>query len=159
MQYAIGGVAKMGGSKSLTNTVQKAMDDVIKNPAARNVLGKAAQAGGEALEEYLQANLDPVLRNLALGENNEIDPVSEEKAYAALLGAVMGGAIDAVGDAANIPGTEERTAGAGRGVCAAGGVHEALNDAIVEQTAAEARAQTRSLTRQGCRERMTRARR
>lgn len=139
MQYAIGGVAKMGGSKSLTNTVQKAMDDVIKNPAARNVLGKAAQAGGEALEEYLQANLDPVLRNLALGENNEIDPVSEDKAYAALLGAVMGGAIDAVGDAANIP-ARRSAQRAQDAAYVRQGVHEALNDAIVEQTAAEARA-------------------
>lgn len=132
MQYAIGGVAKMGGSKSLTNTVQKAMDDVIKNPAARNVLGKAAQAGGEALEEYLQANLDPVLRNLALGENNEIDPVSEDKAYAALLGAVMGGAIDAVGDAANIP-ARRSAQRAQDAAYVRQGVHEALNDPIVEQ--------------------------
>ena len=132
MQYAIGGVAKMGGSKSLTNTVQKAMDDVIKNPAARNVLGKAAQAGGEALEEYLQANLDPVLRNLALGENNEIDPVSEDKAYAALLGAVMGGAIDAAGDVANIP-ARRSAQRAQDAAYVRQGVHEALNDPIVEQ--------------------------
>ena len=139
MQYAIGGVAKMGGSKSLTNTVQKAMDDVIKNPAVRNVLGKAAQAGGEALEEYLQANLDPVLRNLALGENNEIDPVSEDKAYAALLGAVMGGAIDAAGDVANI--LARRSAQRAQDAAyVRQGVHEALNNPIVEQTAAEARA-------------------
>jgi hypothetical protein len=129
----------MGGSKSLTNTVQKALDDVIKNPAARNVLGKVSQAGGEALEEYLQANLDPVLRNLALGENNEIDPVSEDKAYAALLGAVMGGAIDAVGDAANIP-AQRSAQRAQDAAYVRQGVHEALNDPIVEQTAAEARA-------------------
>ncbi len=139
MQYAIGGIAKMGGSKSLTNAVQKAIDDVIKNPAVRNVLGKVSQAGGEALEEYLQANLDPVLRNLALGENNEIDPVSEDKAYAALLGAVMGGAIDVVGDAANIP-ARRSAQRAQDAAYVRQGVHEALNDPIVEQTAAEARA-------------------
>lgn len=100
MQYAIGGISKMGGSNSLTNTVKNAMNRVITNPTAQNVLGKAAQAGGEALEEYLQANVEPVLRNLALGENNEINPISEDKAYAALLGGIMGGGIDIATDVA-----------------------------------------------------------
>lgn len=100
MQYAIGGISKMGGSNSLTNTVKNAMNRVITNPTAQNVLGKVAQAGGEALEEYLQANVEPVLRNLALGENNEINPISEDKAYAALLGGIMGGGIDIATDVA-----------------------------------------------------------
>lgn len=98
MQYAIGGIAKMGGSRSLTNAVRNAMGKVVTNPTAQNVLGKVSQAGGEALEEYLQANLEPALRNLVLGEQNDLNPLSEDKAYAALLGAIMGGGVDVATD-------------------------------------------------------------
>jgi len=103
--YVTGGVAKMGGSKSLANMAKNALAKAMSNPAVEKALGRAAEAGSEALEEYLQANLDPILRNAVLGEDNEINPISEDKLYAALLGALTSAGMNTATDIAEISDT------------------------------------------------------
>lgn len=89
MQYLLGGIAKTGGSKSLSSTLQRAAQKAANNPAAAKGLAILGNMGSEAAEEYLQANLDPVLRNTILDENNELNPVSRDKWEAAVMGALM----------------------------------------------------------------------
>lgn len=89
MQYLLGGIAKTGGSKSLSSTLQRAAQKAANNPTAAKGLAILGNMGSEAAEEYLQANLDPVLRNIILDENNELNPVSRDKWEAAVMGALM----------------------------------------------------------------------
>ena len=71
---------------------------VIKNPAVVNaissVLGRSGRAVSEGVEEYLQdAIIDPILRNIALDEENIIDLGSEEAIHSAMVGAITGGLL------------------------------------------------------------------
>lgn len=113
LQYALGGIKSIGGnglSKLASKTpvikaIGKAAQSVIKNPVIKNALkvsGKyIANMGDEAFEEYLQSVLDPVVRNIVLKEDNEIDLLSEDALYSALLGAMSAGILNlpgAIGD-------------------------------------------------------------
>lgn len=102
MQYALGGIAKLGAGSGLASKLSSAAQRVAANPAAAKGLAVLGNMGSEAAEEYLQANLDPVLRNAILNEENELDPISEDKWYAALLGAVSAAGMNAASDAAGI---------------------------------------------------------
>lgn len=42
----------------------------------------------------MQAVLDPVVRNIILDENNEIQPFSEDKLYAGAMGALTAGLMN-----------------------------------------------------------------
>lgn len=113
-QYALNGVKAFGASSELGKTVERAVQNVSKNPAVQKVMVSLGNMGGEALEEYLQANIDPVLRNLALGEDNEINPFSQDKLEAALMGAVLSGAMNAPTEIeAGIANAKQRTASVG----------------------------------------------
>lgn len=59
--------------------------------------------GSEFSEEYLQEVLDPVFRNLALLEENEIDLLSPEAIYSGILGALSAGGIAVAGGNATAP--------------------------------------------------------
>lgn len=82
LQYLLGGVSKLGAgvtSGKVANVVSKALDKVVKNKAvADTVVRYVADMGSEATEEYLQSVLEPVFRNIAAGENNDIDLLSDE---------------------------------------------------------------------------------
>ncbi len=96
LEKAMGGFATMGGLTKNAKGALTKIDDVIKksvkNPkivGAINVLvNQAVSSAGEFSEEYLQEILNPVFRNLAFGEDNEIKPFTQEALYAGLLGAV-----------------------------------------------------------------------
>lgn len=106
LQYALGGIGKLGAGglmratgKTVTGSIAKKLSNVAKasanTPAVKGLIkalvggGKwAAGASDEALEEWLQAVLDPVMRNYVLGENNEVQLFGEEQLYAAFLGAL-----------------------------------------------------------------------
>ena len=82
------------GYKGASNLLGK----VIKNPAVvgaiSNVLGRAASAASEGAEEYLQdAIIDPILRNIALNEENTIDLGNENAWNSFLVGAITGGLL------------------------------------------------------------------
>lgn len=104
MQYLLGGVGKLGkggvstavskipGFSSALTKINNVTSKLALNPKVVNALktaGKiAADANDEGIEEYLQATIDPIFRNVILGENNEIKAFSEEQLYSYLLGAL-----------------------------------------------------------------------
>lgn len=104
MQYLLGGVGKLGkggvstavskipGFSSALTKINNVTSKLALNPKVVNALktaGKiAADANDEGIEEYLQATIDPIFRNVILGENNEINAFSEEQLYSYLLGAL-----------------------------------------------------------------------
>lgn len=99
LQYLLGGVSKLGAgvtSGKIANVVSKALDKVVKNKAvADTVVRYVADMGSEATEEYLQSVLEPVFRNIAAGENNDIDLLSDEALYSAMMGALTAGLLNA----------------------------------------------------------------
>lgn len=105
LQYLLGGIENLGkggltktlGKTGIGQSASAKLANVVTNPAAKKVLtiGKDVVSNvlDEATEEYIQAIIDPVLRNTVLGENNEINPLSEDTLYSALLGGITGGAF------------------------------------------------------------------
>ena len=103
LQDLVGGIAQLGG-KGLSNMLSKIPGGKmaaakIENVLARISVGKQTTArvalhaldnlGGEGLDEYLQEILDPVFRNICLGEHNEFKPFTEEALYSGMIGALM----------------------------------------------------------------------
>lgn len=99
LQYLLGGVSKLGAgvtSGKVGNVVSKALDKVVKNKAVADTVARyVADMGSEATEEYLQSVLEPVFRNIAAGENNDIDLLSDEALYSAMMGALTAGVLNA----------------------------------------------------------------
>lgn len=99
LQYLLGGVSKLGAgvtSGKVANVVSKALDKVVKNKAVADTVARyVADMGSEATEEYLQSVLEPVFRNIAAGENNDIDLLSDEALYSAMMGALTAGLLNA----------------------------------------------------------------
>jgi hypothetical protein len=100
LEKVTGGLTRYG-SKGLSRLLSKA--PFLKNvsgkiPAGLNsfleALGKMADEG---FEEYTQEIIDPMLRNLTLGEKNELKLYTPEAGYAFLLGAVNAGIMNAPG--------------------------------------------------------------
>ena len=119
MQYLLGGIGKLGkggmstavskipGFSSALTKINNVTSKLALNPKVVNALktaGKiAASANDEGIEEYLQATIDPIFRNIILGENNEIKAFSEEQLYSYLLGALTSvGMNAATGEYRNI---------------------------------------------------------
>lgn len=96
-QYLLGGIKGMskGGLSTVLPKIDTALSKYITNPKVLNAIAKTADVAGksfdEALEEYVQANIEPVLGNVILGQDNKIQPFSSDKLYSALIGGVMGG--------------------------------------------------------------------
>lgn len=99
LQYVLGGIGKLGGSKSLSNTVLKALDSV-DNAIGRVSLKLGAKMASEGLEESIQSVLEPVFKSIVTGEEFEgID--WGDVAYSGLLGALSAGALEGVGTVKN----------------------------------------------------------
>ena len=114
LSYLLGGISALGG-KATGHIAQRTIQS-IDNALARAAVELGVHMAGEGTEEYLQEILTPVFRNLALDENNEFKPVTEEALYAGLLGALTAGLLEggpalssAVGEI-----TANRTDGPGR---------------------------------------------
>lgn len=138
LQYALGGlkgVGKGGASKAvskipgLKDKVSNVVGKVVKSVPVQNFLksvgASAASIFDEGFEEYVQAVLDPVVRNIILDENNEIQPFSEDKLYAGAMGALTAGLM-------NLPasiGQYSSRRGAGKQIVQNGEVDIALNQA------------------------------
>ena len=103
LEKLIGGMAGLGG-KGLSNAVKHipganaAMVKISnalgrisigKQTAARSVLKAIDSIGGEFADEYLQEILNPVFRNICLGEDNEFKPFTAEALEAGIVGALM----------------------------------------------------------------------
>lgn len=138
LQYVLGGIGalgKGGASKLLAKvpalqTLGKTIEASIKNPTVQAGLKSAgkyiASMGDEAFEEYLQSVVDPVVRNAVLDENNELNPLSEDALYSALVGAISGGLM-------NLPGAVTDFTGSKRADTSANGQWtNGANDDIME---------------------------
>lgn len=103
LEDALGGIAQLGG-KGLSNVLgkipgAKAVAGKIGDVLARISVGKQTAArfaahtldnlAGEFTDEYLQEILDPVFRNICLGEHNEFKPFTEEALFSGIVGALM----------------------------------------------------------------------
>ena len=135
MLGGIGALGKGGASKLLAKvpalqTLGKTIEASIKNPTVQAGLKSAgkyiASMGDEAFEEYLQSVVDPVVRNAVLDENNELNPLSEDALYSALVGAISGGLM-------NLPGAVTDFTGSKRADTSANGQWtNGANDDIME---------------------------
>lgn len=138
LQYVLGGIGALGKggvSKLLAKvpalqTLGKTIEASIKNPTVQAGLKSAgkyiASMGDEAFEEYLQSVVDPVVRNAVLDENNELNPLSEDALYSALVGAISGGLM-------NLPGAVTDFTGPKRADTSANGQWtNGANDDIME---------------------------
>ena len=104
MQHLLGGIKDLGGvaaskiSKHATSYLNK-----LSNAGVRAVLQTGSKflttVGSEATEEYLQSVLDPLVRNIILGEDNDFWAgfTSEDALYSALLGALSAGLLEGPG--------------------------------------------------------------
>lgn len=103
LEKMVGGLAGLGGkglSNALKNipgadTAMVKISDALgrisvgKQTAARSVLKAIDALGGEFTDEYLQEILNPVFRNICLGEDNEFKPFTAEALEAGIVGALM----------------------------------------------------------------------
>ncbi len=105
----LGGISPLGGvaGKKIKNVVSQGIRKAITNQSVINALdtvaGLVTNMAGEGIEEYLQEILDPVFRNITLGENNDFKPITPEAIEAGIIGALIGGIFDApqIGSALN----------------------------------------------------------
>ena len=133
LQYVLGGVSSLGGK--LTGNFAKSAVSNIKNAALRFAVSAPIKMFGEGTEEYLQEVLDPAFRNLALGENNKVELLTKDGAYAFMLGAITAGVLDGPTSMSN-----DITAGQfGRGVVESGH-YDVLLDNALKSPNAEVRA-------------------
>ena len=117
LTYVLGGIGSLGGkmtgnaASKLASKIDNALLRIVTSTEGKSVLRTAleragygilktgAQAGvksaGEGFEEYLTEVLNPVIRNFALNEENDIDLLSEDAIYAGILGALSAGIMEA----------------------------------------------------------------
>lgn len=96
LEYALGGIAKIGKyglTQAGINATVKMLPKAWQRVAARYGLEMLS----EFSEEYLQEVLDPMFRNLALGEHNEFKPLSKEALMAGISGAVTAAFMNGFG--------------------------------------------------------------
>lgn len=84
----IPGVGDGAISKGIKNSISNAAMKLVRNnrAIANVIVDLVSKVGGEAVEEYIEAILEPSLKNLVLGEKNDIHLLSEDALYSALLG-------------------------------------------------------------------------
>ena len=98
MQYVAGSVGAKAGS-AVTKPVKAKLSNVIaktfKNPTvagAANAFGQfAVDVGAQGFTNYSQQLMTPLIRNMVLGEKNEVNPFSEDALQALFIGCVLGG--------------------------------------------------------------------
>lgn len=99
--YLLGGIEATGGK--LSKTALAKVLPKIDNALAKTAVSVGGKMASEFTEEYLQEVLSPVLKNIALLEENEIDLLSPEAIYSGFLGALSAGGIAAFGKKAEVP--------------------------------------------------------
>ena len=81
------------GGKTLASKAVAKLLPKIDNAAARIAVKYGSSMLSEGIEEGLQEVLEPLYRNAAFGENNELE-ITEDAIYSALLGALSGGLME-----------------------------------------------------------------
>lgn len=100
LSYALSGISALGGklwgkvgaTKIAGNVAQtiKHTDNVFLRIAGKGLL----PAVEEGTEEWIQAAIEPVLKNAILGTDEDMNPFSENALYSAFLGAITGGLLE-----------------------------------------------------------------
>lgn len=113
LSYALSGVSALGGklwgkvgaTKIAGNVAQtiKHTDNAFLRIAGKGLL----PAVEEGTEEWVQAVIEPVLKNAILGTDEDMNPFSENALYSAFLGAITGGLLES-GSSAIEAGVEVR---------------------------------------------------
>lgn len=93
LQTVLGATAK--GAGLVTSKVSSSLSNLVKSASQKVAVKVGMSALGEGFEEYLQEILNPVVRNLTLGEDNEFQLFTEEALYNGMLGAITGGLFSA----------------------------------------------------------------
>ena len=142
LQGLLGGVSQLGGGV-ISNGVTKALgkaDNVLAKLAIQfgnSNLGKViVNAFEEGSEEYFQAILEPWFKNIVFGEENEIDLLSEEALYSALLGALTGGVFEGSGLAVESVNSNAMLRDTGKAITAADGGVDALKALAMDVSSA-----------------------
>lgn len=97
--YLLGKMA--GGAGKLTEKAAKPFYDAVKTASQKMAVKYTFSALGNGFENYLQTVMQPVIRNLALGEDNEVHLFSSEALYNAAQGVITAGIISAAEIGAN----------------------------------------------------------
>ncbi len=102
MEKILGGISKLGGKGlgGLTDKLTGGKFTGFLNNLDNAFLRVSAEMGekmlSEGTEEYVQEIIDPLLRNAALGEENELALYTPEALYSGLLGAITGGVMEGI---------------------------------------------------------------
>lgn len=101
-QAFLGGLNNVSiGHPKVKGAIDTAVRKLVSNPAVRDRMIQAAGYGAdmaaEGLQEYTQEFLDKVSRNMLFGEKNKISLADPEAWYAAMLGALNAGVLNAPG--------------------------------------------------------------
>ena len=145
LQNLLGGISDLGGGaieKGITKVLGKADNVLAKlaiklgNTAVGQILINAVEEGSE---EYLQEILEPWLRNAIFGEENEINLLSEEALYSALLGAITGGVFEGASVASNAAKSNAVTREVGQIIMAADGGVDALKALALDVSGANSK--------------------
>lgn len=143
LQSLLGGISQLGGgaiSKGITKALGKA-DNVLAKLAIQignSNLGKVLiNAFEEGSEEYFQSILEPWFRNIVFGEENEIDLLSEEALYSALLGALTGGVFEGSGIALETVNNNAMLRDTGKAIIGADGGVDALKALAMDVSGAK----------------------
>ena len=99
LQYVLGGISSFGGK--LSGVTKNYLKNKVKSAAGKAIIDTGLGALGEGTEEYLQEILDPVVRNLTLGEDNAVKFCTNEALYSGLIGALTGGMMEGSSNLAN----------------------------------------------------------
>ena len=101
-QAFLGGLNNVSlGHPKVKSAIDTAVRKMVSNPAVRDRMIQAAGYGAdmaaEGLQEYTQELLDKASRNMLFGEKNKISLADPEAWYAAMLGALNAGVLNAPG--------------------------------------------------------------
>lgn len=107
LQNLIGGISKLSirgltgvGLKTSEDFAAKAVAKIAKvapsldNAFTRFALDFGIKSAGEFTEEYLQEILNPLFRNIAFAEDNEVPLFTEDALYSGILGAMSSGLFE-----------------------------------------------------------------
>ena len=93
LQYAIGGVAKLGGK--LTGNYLESFAKGLNSASARFAIEYGGEMLSEGMEEFLQDVLDPFFKQLATGEDLQLDEnYWSDAIYSGLLGMLTAGILN-----------------------------------------------------------------
>lgn len=99
VSYALGGIGALGGK--ITGNALSKMVSKMSNGFLRFAVQWPGRMASEGLEEFIQNGVNTVFRNVALGEENSINPFTEEGWNSFLWGAATAGILELPGSISN----------------------------------------------------------